>query len=381
MAKVKHSAAGPYLGFGLQTVRLTVRLLSEEPTSWVFVEQDDDISVRYDDGSVLLEQTKSALKQNPVADWARDLWKSIANWMDFAPTLKLPDGMVAYRLYVAPHHTGNFVSKMHNAAAQADVSAFVNEVKATVDAARRKTEAYKFAARFLDADLKTQTALLTKFKLICEDDPLEPLRALYRPSVRPELLDEICAFAVGEAKQQTDELIRAGEPGGLAAGTFQARVRSYVQRINLPELFSFSAAPGDSSVAETLNVRPVFVRQLELIDASDEQRLLAVSDYLRASADKTDWATKGILLPEALEAWDDKLVRQRDAAHDKLSALHSVLHPSKLGSAIYAECRGLDVQLDSKAVPSHFTHGCLNDLADRLRLGWHPDYRKLLSEE
>lgn len=380
MPKVKHSASGPYLGFGLQTVRLTVRLLTEKPNSWVYVEEDDDVSVRYSDGSLLLEQTKSALKQNPVADWAKDLWKCLFNWLENPPSSRHEKESIQYCLYVAPRHTGGFVSKMHSARTDDEVGSLVAAIKSTVNPARKKTEAYKFAARFLDATASEQAALIKNFQLVCDSDPLEPVRVLYRHSVRPELLDEICSFAMGDAKRQTDEMLRRDEPAGLEAGVFQSRIRTYVQRINLPEFFSFNPPPESTSVVAAFSGRPVFVKQLELIDASEEQRLVAVSDYLRASADKTDWAAKGILLPDALDQWEDKLVRRRNAAHDKLAALHSGLEPTKLGAAVYAECRSMEAQLDSKSVPSHFTHGCLNDLADRMKLGWHPDYQKLLDK-
>ena len=38
----------------------------------------------------------------------------------------------------------------------------------------------------------------------------------------------------------------------------------------------------------------------------------------------------------------------------------------------------LQAPLDGREVPSHFIHGCFNNLADLMRLGWHPDYKSLL---
>ena len=40
------------------------------------------MAIHYPEGLQLLEQTKSALKQNPISDWADDLWKTIANWLN-----------------------------------------------------------------------------------------------------------------------------------------------------------------------------------------------------------------------------------------------------------------------------------------------------------
>src|SRR5438046_1147217 len=72
-----HSAAGQYLGFALQPVRLCHYLLTTIEGTEVSLEHADDVAVHYPDGTTLLEQCKSALSQNPVSDWARDLWKTI----------------------------------------------------------------------------------------------------------------------------------------------------------------------------------------------------------------------------------------------------------------------------------------------------------------
>ncbi|NGQ93333.1 hypothetical protein G5V65_20815 [Rhodobacter sp. HX-7-19] len=72
----KHSAPGQYLGFALQPVRAFYYLLTAPKGAKVALELQDDVSVHYADGSVCLEQTKSALKQNPISDWDEDLWKA-----------------------------------------------------------------------------------------------------------------------------------------------------------------------------------------------------------------------------------------------------------------------------------------------------------------
>lgn len=379
--KTKHSAAGPYLGFGLQTVRLCARLLSEPPTATVFIEHDDDVSVHYADGTKLLEQTKSAQKQNPLADWARDLWKCLHNWLEDNAPITAADQQINFRLYVTPTQSGAFVSALSAAKTASEVEAFVAKVKSEITAAKKKTESYKFAKRYLEGTTEEQVGLTTRFQLICEDDPLDSIRNLYRPAVAEQLLNQIASYAIGEAKRQSDILLLAGKPAGIVAGPFQEQIRNYVQRTNLPALFSFDPAPPiPALVSSTFSCRPVFVRQLELIGADTEQQLLAVSDFLRSASDKTHWGVEGILLPHSLDDWDDTLVRRHKAVHESISTLHAHLDSTKLGTAIYAECRKLNLSLEAKSVPDHFTHGCLNDLADRRELGWHPDYAALLDK-
>lgn len=60
------------------------------------------MAVHYADGSLLLEQTKGALKQNPISDWADDLWKSFENWRAMLVAEEIDLTMARYRLFVTP---------------------------------------------------------------------------------------------------------------------------------------------------------------------------------------------------------------------------------------------------------------------------------------
>src|SRR6185312_349079 len=81
LAPAKHAAPGQYLGYALQPVRLCYHLLSCQKGAEVSLEYLDDIAV-HSGGSVLLEQCKSALSHNPISNWADDLWKAFANWIE-----------------------------------------------------------------------------------------------------------------------------------------------------------------------------------------------------------------------------------------------------------------------------------------------------------
>jgi hypothetical protein len=123
----KSSAPGQYLGFSLQPVRLCVHLLSCPPESSVSIEHADDIAVHNADGSQVLEQAKSALSHNPVSDWANDLWKTFANWIEDIEAGLIDPSRTKFRLYVTPIWTGNLVQKLSNAKTQ-EAADLVTEV-------------------------------------------------------------------------------------------------------------------------------------------------------------------------------------------------------------------------------------------------------------
>lgn len=374
----KHSAVGPYLGFGLQTVRLCARLLTEPRSATVYVEHDDDVSVHYENGMRLMEQTKRKAS-NPLADWSTDLWKTIHNWLeDHGPISTGNTSQLC--LFVTPVHApGQWAQALLAAKTASDIATLVADIQKGMTSARKKSATYLFVKRFLDAGPDEQLALAMRFRLICQAEPTQMIRDLYAPSVSALLLDRILAYALGEAKHRTDRLLELGKPGGLNAGKFQDLIRVFVQSINLPAYFDFdSAPPSVDDINAALSSKPVFIRQLELINVGRNQQLNAVSDYLRTVANKTKWGAEGILLPQSLDEWDANLLSRHAAICDSFEATHEHLDEVRRGAAIYAECRKLSVALQGKTVPDHFTHGCLNEFSDSKKIGWHPNFNDFL---
>jgi hypothetical protein len=133
--------------------------------------------------------------------------------------------------------------------------------------------------------------VVTQFKLLSADaNPLDPLRDILRKTVALELIDLLCESAIGMAKERADALIRTEKPGMLDADEFRATFIRFIQKTNIPGLLSsFAPVPADGEVAAVLSTRPVFIRQLEIIEVSEDDRVRAVSDFLRTSA--TVWRT------------------------------------------------------------------------------------------
>ncbi|MCC5070204.1 hypothetical protein LLE67_20590 [Xanthomonas campestris] len=325
-----------------------------------------------------MEQTKRKAS-NPLADWSTDLWKTIHNWLeDHGPISTGNTSQLC--LFVTPVHApGQWAQALLAAKTASDIATLVADIQKGMTSARKKSATYLFVKRFLDAGPDEQLALAMRFRLICQAEPTQMIRDLYAPSVSALLLDRILAYALGEAKHRTDRLLELGKPGGLNAGKFQDLIRVFVQSINLPAYFDFdSAPPSVDDINAALSSKPVFIRQLELINVGRNQQLNAVSDYLRTVANKTKWGAEGILLPQSLDEWDANLLSRHAAICDSFEATHEHLDEVRRGAAIYAECRKLSVALQGKTVPDHFTHGCLNEFSDSKKIGWHPNFNDFL---
>ncbi len=378
----KHSAPGQYLGFALQPVRVFYHLLTSPKGAKVSLEFKDDVAVHHADGKLLLEQTKSALRQNPISDWAGDLWKAFENWRAMIVGKEIDASLTDYHLYVTPQKKGDFVQALSAAADVKAAEAILKVIRAKLGKLKAVPGCAEHLQPFLDADAEQQIAIVTRFSLESEgEDPLDAIRAVLLPVISENQIDVLIKSGIGQAKQALDRLIQRGERPILDADVFRRDFHAFVRQNNMPGLLtSFGGAPSGDLVAGIASTRPTFIRQLELVDANDEERLRAVSDYLRASADKSDWADRGVIFPGSLDTWDDDLVRRYGMIRGDVADLHTDRSAPVQGRLIYRQCAQHQAPLEGRVVPGHFVHGSFNDLADRRRVGWHADYDTLLGE-
>jgi hypothetical protein len=351
------------------------------PGAKVSLEHLDDVAIHYTDGSVALEQVKSALKRNPLTDSAEDLWNTIANWLHEISSGKYVLGKTTFGIYVAPPKMpGNLATRMNDAASPADVAAIVNIIKTKHITLKKAKGCGSFVQTFLQAPEDLRNAVIQSFTLVSKDsDPVDPLRQLIKTAVAPEIVDMLCEAAIGMAKEQADRLLRIKQLALIDGDAFKIKFRSFICRINIPGLLSsFTPPPPESDVESILLARPIFIRQLEIIKVANDHRIRAVSDYLRSSADKSLWAERGEIFEDSLLGWDNELIRRHRLISEEVAEVHEDKEAAVRGRMVYRQCAQLQLPLEGRTVPDHFVHGSFNALADGMRVGWHPNYRALL---
>jgi hypothetical protein len=380
---VKHSAPGQYLGFALQPVRMFFHLLSAPDAASVSLEHLDDVAVHYADGSVLVEQAKSALTQNPLSDWSEDLWKTLANWLEAVRSGVLDVEKTHFRLYVTPVRQGTWSDVLHASDTLAEVVALTKDINKKLAAKKTVPKCLGHLKVFLDATDSERYALVRRLAIVSNDgDPIDAIRSLLAPAIAPHLLEVICQAGIGMAKERADKCIRGRVPAILDAGSFRMSFHAFVQKNNMPGyLTSVPLSPDASALQKVLSGKPNFVRQLEFIEATDEQLLRAISDLLRTSADKAFWAESGQVFEGSFADWEDTLIRRHSAVESEVRDLYSEKPEALRGRLVYSRCSVLELALDGREVPGHFSHGSFNTLADDKLLGWHPKYMELLDKD
>ena len=375
-ALARHTAPGPYLGYALQPVRLCYHLLSCPPGSSVSLETVEDVAVHLPDGHVILEQVKSALSQNPLSDWASDFWKTVGYWISSGTAV---DPNYSFSFYVTPQKVGGLPKLLGDASSEKEVDEAIAAVQTRLIALKKIPSCMPDLKLFLEMPDLNRISFVKRLTVINDPDPIATVRSRLGIILLPAILQAVCEASIGFAKEEADGLLRQQKPGLVDADRFLAKVRAYAQKVNLPGLLvSVSDTPGLEELSSLLWQRPTFIRQLELINATKDESIRAISDFLRVASDKVDWAEKGYVFEKSFEEMDNQLLFSHHAISGDVALTQSHLQPMDQGKLVYLRSTLIQAPVEGRTVPGHFVHGSLNELANRPQLGWHPSYDTML---
>ncbi|WP_333975035.1 ABC-three component system protein [Burkholderia cepacia] len=417
---VSTSVPGQAYGFLVQEVRVLWHLLRAQAGDVVAFEQLGDVSVQTADG-VLSEEAKSGLSHNPIADRAVGLWKTLANWADARADGILPAGSV-YVLYVVQEHHGAIADRLHRCSNAVDAVQLVADLrkqfaadlvkgnaKKTVKSGGKKSEkmvaakATKLAGASSTAaseeDHEESPAAVVKQlnRLFARTDefiasivvdfsldigiasPIEEVKVEISRSVPDEHLDTVTESLLGWVKARVMKQIEDRGVIGIPYNEFR-EYRLVVQERTLGTLKAFpehTSMPSRTEVDDHL-VSRMYVLQLGLLKMKQEHIERCVSDYLRASAARTEWADRGHLNAENLSAYIDALVEHWNDSSMEVEMLEAEKTPIERGVSLLFHCLRKDTAIRTVPVPGYFSRGSFHAIADEAKIGWHPDWRTLL---
>jgi hypothetical protein len=381
-AKRKTEVPGQALGYGLQYTRLLQLLLQAPPGSACSIEYLDDVALEGGDGIQLI-QSKSALTANPVADRAKSFWKTLSNWVTLAKDGDCDPDRTVFEIYVSRPVSGPLVEAFTAADTPVAAHEAIQMARTTLwgegpnypQRSQVAAEISPYVDNVFSADVDLVTKLIQNFRLTCgSGSPQADVEAILKTHpISYSKIGDIADHLTGVVKRRVDELLEKGRPAVIARDEFWVWYTAYVQKVDR-ELVLQSHAKRPSDKEATGHLPRVFVQQLDLIGLPFEDKLEAVSDYLMAAADRTDWAASGDVDATSFEELDRSLTRSWRNKRLACRVAHGSKAQAEQGQALYAECMGIDMTVQQKEAPDHFIPGCLHRLADDLQIGWHPDY-------
>lgn len=376
------SAQGQYLGYSLQLGRLLALLLEGRKSASVSLEHLGDVSVESDGSVSKIEEHKSRTSQgNPIADRAIDLWKTLRNWMDLVeedPGLDETE----FHLHISRSFPSNLATKFHNASELSEIRDAVREAVWSFAVTPPGENLRKFVEPVLDLSRRNILHnILQNFQLghgsgSSKSDLLDLLR---RTVVPEEHLADVLQSLLGWLKLVTDTQLEQNDAAVVSVAAFRAELTATVRKFDRQTVLnSYSLAPTKREVEHELRSR-TFVRQLDLVDESDVVKFRAVRDYLKARADRVQWAVRSLVHRLDLEDLESDLQTVWSNKRAIVSIRDRELPEAAQGRLLLHECLQHRCRLQGMETPSYFSAGSFHSLADEKTVGWHPRYVEMLA--
>ena len=160
---------------------------------------------------------------------------------------------------------------------------------------------------------------------------------------------------------------------------FNAEIAAYLPRVDFRQILTAIAGTleltDDTIAAEQVRT---YVRQLDLIEYSEEDVIESINNFLRASAERAAWSKAGIVHDNSFDDYEKSLIaywKNKRTAH---RVIHKSLTGVERGQLLLADCGMHQQKLQGLEVPAFFTPGSFHALAEEKTVGWHPEYETLL---
>jgi C-terminal domain 7 of the ABC-three component (ABC-3C) systems len=159
-------------------------------------------------------------------------------------------------------------------------------------------------------------------------------------------------------------------------------VREQLKRDNLPALDVQIENPPDESVSK---MNEVYVEQLRLINLGLPVIRSAVSDYLKSSAARSQWIREQLISTRELGTYFDELISEWSSRfhfqRGKLTVGCDDGTKIRCGQQVFENVQHtLTIPLRNRS-EGYLMRGAYHELADDLKVGWHPEYEVALQRK
>lgn len=389
MQEDKFNASASLVGYLFQcrlALLLGLQLLKKKPNGQISIEKFDDIAFDNEDIVDCLTQAKHHCIPKSLNDFSVDLWKTIRIWIDRMNQGVLATSDMRFNLITtAAAQPGSAMELLRPGAREEAIKDAVDLLrKAATDSTNNKSEAGRESFLALtDAEAETllqRVDVLDRHpNLVDVMDEIEGELLLLSPAHVSTVASYLegwwlgvvgkCLVTEGSATVPVQNIIvKASEIGNM------------FKEDGLPLDDPASLGAKEYTIDDEA---AVFVKQMRSVQLNERAIRRGVQDFYRATAQRSKWARENLLLDGEASKYDsdlrDRFERKFDAEIETV-ALGDKTSEARFGRQMcnWASQQEVDFR---NIVETWITAGSFHGLADRLEIGWHPNYLTLLSNE
>jgi hypothetical protein len=375
-----------YYGYSLQCTQCTYLLLDADPGAKVSVEVLEDVAVENVSGEVEAVQVKSASKTNPISNRSVDLWKTIGNWIRAVEDKELNIERTIFHLRLGRKRSGSICESFAEASTLQTAGAAIEKAKSEFFTTKDKPK--KGVPEDLREAVETVFApgrsgllrgIVVRFQLsfgtrYAYEELLNHLKTKF---IDDDVAEDVLLHALGWVKKEIDNAVERDEPPLIAVDEFRTEISAFRDRLKGRSYLPSFAGPPSLEQIELHKLR-IFVRQLNLVEFSEEHILSGITDFLSAKTNRVQYAERGYVHSESFLEFESALQSLWRNHRDEVELNRSEEEIIR-GQRLALRCFRETLKLQGIDVPADFVRGCFHSLADQPSIGWHPRYQSLLT--
>lgn len=384
------SAKEPSLGYFYQVRYGLYLLLSTKQIedTKLLIEALDDIEIRTNE-KINLFQTKYHLRGNTnLTDRSSDFWKTIRVWSEQIKNKQIKLDETVFSLVTTESISNNSI--LLDIKNKNDIDDILYKLKNIAEETTNQTNQKGYEA-FKGLEPKEQEALIANIHIVDASLDFNAIDV----SIKNEL-------KLSALQNQIEPLIQRLE------GWFFRSCISHLQNQkdyisfeelqkqilyitdsfkhdNLPVDFPDKIIPSGEELNTISSMK--FYKQLNLIDLSPRLCETAISNYYRAFNQRSKWLKDDLLNPQEEIDYDKRLVDDWEQKFDLLLDETDDLvddakkeHGQKFYKRYQVE-QPPTIFIRDRFQENYLIRGSYHMLADKLKVGWHPDFKSLTSKD
>jgi len=370
MSKSSHSNGPQLLGHIYQLDMALYEFLKVfEENATIRIEWYGDFNIN-DDGIIISAEVKEHLTSKKLTDKSEDLWKTIDCWIE------------AFR----DNEDSYFCLYTTDELSQGSIAYYLSEGSVNVDEAIRvmdkcSSEGGKKYECYLSLSEEEKTRLFHNARVYPSQPNATAMDQELKKavSIAPlEYQDNLISLIRGAWVKQVVESLENGS-STITRDIFNTIIRRYIEERNAKTLPIYTDQVLTEEVKEL-----IFWKQLELINSTENRKNECAIMYLTAENHKNRWLSELLTDEKELEQYENALISSwrimRMHTTGKLKSDADEKEKRVAGMDLLEKMEEKPIPIRSRVIDDKIYCGYLQILSNEKKMGWHPDYLKLLED-
>jgi hypothetical protein len=405
----KFSAKEQMLGYFYQPLYALYKLMqidiADEPDSFIIIENLDDIEFRSNIDALKLIQTKHHIKsQGSISDRSSDLWKTIRIWTErivndevkldnvifsLVTTSTAFENSIASKLRVENRNTQEALSTIQKIAEEG----YINAQKRQNNPELKKHENEDAYIAFYKLDKNTQKKFISKIYICDSSSTIEyivsniekKLQYACNSSDRKYFAEKLTGWWI--IRVITSLLDKKQEQ--ITKFELDDKIEEFKEEFKRGSLpIDYENEFNDISEDNLTHNEKIFIEQLKTIKVTPKTISDAICDYYRAYNQRGLWVRKSKILNSHLEEYDTRLTNEWSREFENMISNIDENCPEnvqeKQGRDLYNTIGNKTLPIceaENHKIKGHYImRGSFHMLANKVHIGWHPNYKDKMED-